>query len=166
MHARLGHADRLEELFKEVGGRAVTGPATEALAGAKEGLWQMRHNPGVAYLRGPMALKNLLLAQGAEAKRVAFLDAYRSPQGGVTLAEAARVAGEAAGVNLYSYVLNNPLRYIDPNGLVTMECLPGGKCYPKEMPPTDRTPPKYPPGSPAKPGEKPKGGECKNQPTI
>jgi YD repeat-containing protein len=95
MHARLGHADRLEELFEEVDGRAVTGPATEALAGAKEGLWQMRHNPGVAYLCGPMALKNLLLAQGADANRVAFLDAYRSPQGGVTLAQVARLADQA-----------------------------------------------------------------------
>ena len=95
MHARLGHADRLEELFEEVGGRAVTGPATEALAGAKEGLWQMRNNPGVAYLCGPMALKNLLLAQGTDANRVAFLDAYRSPQGGVTLAQVARLADKA-----------------------------------------------------------------------
>ena len=84
-----------EDLFEEVGGRALTGPATEALAGAKEGPWQMRNNPGVAYLCGPMALKNLLLAQGAEAQRVAFLDAYRSPQGGVTLAQVARLADKA-----------------------------------------------------------------------
>lgn len=95
MHARLGHADRLAALFEEVGERTVTGPATEALAGAKEGLWQMRNNPGVAYLCGPMALKNLLLAQGADTQRVAFLDAYRSPQGGVTLAQVARLADQA-----------------------------------------------------------------------
>jgi tetratricopeptide (TPR) repeat protein len=38
MHARIGHADRLTELFAEVEGRTVTGPATEALTGAKEGL--------------------------------------------------------------------------------------------------------------------------------
>lgn len=95
MHARLGHADRLAELFNELGDRAVTGPATEALAGARESLWQMRNNPGVAYLCGPMALKNLLLAQGADSKRVSFLDAYRSPQGGVTLAQVARLADQA-----------------------------------------------------------------------
>ena len=95
MHARLGHADRLAELFDEVGERAVTGPATEALAGAREGLWQMRNNPGVAYLCGPMALKNLLLARGTPADKTAFLDAYRSPQGGVTLAEVARLADQA-----------------------------------------------------------------------
>jgi hypothetical protein len=38
MHARLGHADRLAALFDDIGQRAVTGPATEALDGAKEGL--------------------------------------------------------------------------------------------------------------------------------
>ena len=95
MHARLGHADRLAELFDDIGERAVTGPATEALAGAREGLWQMRNNPGVAYLCGPMALKNLLLARGTPADKTAFLDAYRSPQGGVTLAEVARLADQA-----------------------------------------------------------------------
>jgi hypothetical protein len=65
MHARLGHAERLASLLEETNGRHVTGPATEALAGGKEGLWMMQHNPGVAYLCGPMALKSLLLSQGA-----------------------------------------------------------------------------------------------------
>src|ERR1035441_7225460 len=58
MHARLGHADELEALFKDLGGRPVTGPATEAIAGAHQGLWMMRHQPGVAYLCGPMALRS------------------------------------------------------------------------------------------------------------
>jgi RHS repeat-associated protein len=95
MHARLGHAERLEALIKELGSRQVTGPATEALTGAKEGLWMMRHEPGVAYLCGPMALKNLLLSTKAPIKQVHFLDAYRSGPHGVTLAEVAGLADEA-----------------------------------------------------------------------
>lgn len=95
MHARLGHAERLEALLEETRGRHVTGPATEALAGGKEGLWMMQHNPGVAYLCGPMALKSLLLSQGAEPAHVQFLDNYRSGPRGTTLAEVARLAGEA-----------------------------------------------------------------------
>ena len=95
MHARLGHADRLAALLDEVGERPVSGPATEALAGAKEGLWVMRNEPGIAYLCGPMALKNLLLAQGVPVERLAFLDAYRSGPQGVSLTEVARLAGEA-----------------------------------------------------------------------
>jgi len=95
MHARIGHADRLTELFAEVEGRTVTGSATETLTGAKEGLWVMRNNPGVAYLCGPMALKNLLLARGATREQTDFLNAYRSPQGGVSLREVARLADQA-----------------------------------------------------------------------
>jgi YD repeat-containing protein len=95
MHARLGHADRLDALLKEVGERTVTGPATEALTGAKEGLWSMRNDPGVAYLCGPKALKNLLLTRGTDPAQTGFLDAYRSPQGGVTLREVARLADQA-----------------------------------------------------------------------
>src|SRR5579872_17761 len=95
MHARLGHAGRLEALLEETSGRHVTGPATEALAGGKEGLWMMQHNPGVAYLCGPMALKSLLLSQGAAPAQVQFLDNYRSGPRGTTLAEVARLAGEA-----------------------------------------------------------------------
>ena len=55
----------------------------------------MRNEPGVAYLCGPMALKNLLLAQGATASQVQFLDAIRSGKQGVSLQEVARLANQA-----------------------------------------------------------------------
>ena len=35
MHARLGHAEQLKALFQDLGERHVTGPATEAVDGAK-----------------------------------------------------------------------------------------------------------------------------------
>jgi RHS repeat-associated protein len=95
MHARLGHANRLQELFEEIDHRPITGPATETLAGAREGLWTMRNNAGVAYLCGPMALKNLLLSQGYTHNQVEFLDEYRSGPAGVSLAEVARLASQA-----------------------------------------------------------------------
>lgn len=95
MHARLGHADRLEELLDDLGDRELSGSASEALAGAREGLWSMRHNPGIAYLCGPMALKNLLLSQGAREEKVRFLDDYRSGSKGVSLREVARLADRA-----------------------------------------------------------------------
>jgi len=95
MHARLGHADRLAALFQEIGDRPVSGPATESLTGATEGLWTMRNDPGVAYLCGPMALKNLLLSENVSAERVRFLDEYRSSPQGVTLAEVGRLAEQA-----------------------------------------------------------------------
>lgn len=95
MHARIGHAERLTELFAEMGDRAVTGSATEAVAGAREGLWMMEHEPGIAYLCGPMALKNLLLSQGASPKQVQFLSDYRSGIHGVSLTEVGQLAKKA-----------------------------------------------------------------------
>ena len=95
MHARLGHADRLQSLLAEIGERPVTGPATEAIAGAREGLWMMRNEPGVAYLCGPMALKNLLLSQGRAISDVAFLDDVRSGPNGTSLQQVAHLAEQA-----------------------------------------------------------------------
>jgi RHS repeat-associated protein len=95
MHARLGHANELDALFKELGDRHVSGPATEAIAGAREGLVVMRTDPGIAYLCGPMALKNLLLAEHRRMKDIAFLDAVRSGPHGVTLNEVSQLADRA-----------------------------------------------------------------------
>jgi hypothetical protein len=41
MHARLGHAEQIVTILGEIGERKLTGSATEALTGAKEGLWMM-----------------------------------------------------------------------------------------------------------------------------
>lgn len=95
MHARIGHADRLAALFADLGDRQLAGPASEALDGAKQGYWKMLNEPGVAYLCGPMALKNLLLEKGASFEQTSFLNDYRSGPQGVTLAEVAKLAEQA-----------------------------------------------------------------------
>ena len=95
MHARVGHADALEALFKDMGDRAVTGSATELVTGAKEGVWVMRNEPGIAYLCGPKALKNVLLALGGTADSVSFLDDERSGEHGYSLAQVDALADKA-----------------------------------------------------------------------
>lgn len=96
MHARLGHDDDLARLLSEVDGRAMTGPATEAVAGAKEGLWHMRHNPGVAYLCGPAALSNVLEAIAPQqASGQSVLRSYRSGPQGVSLGQVEALAHQA-----------------------------------------------------------------------
>jgi hypothetical protein len=92
MHARVGHADELEALFKDIGDRPLTGPATEAITGAHEGAWEMRHKPGDAYLCGPKALGNTLRALGASPKDAAFVDEARSGAHGFSLQQVARLA--------------------------------------------------------------------------
>jgi RHS repeat-associated protein len=59
LNARVGRFERLEGLFSEIEGREVRGPATEKIAGAKQGLWLMRNNPEKAFRCGPMALDRI-----------------------------------------------------------------------------------------------------------
>lgn len=87
MHARLGHVDELERLFRDVGSRSLTGPATETITGAREGAWTMRNEPGIAYLCGPSALKNLMIARGAGPDAIALLTQQRSGPRGFSLAQ-------------------------------------------------------------------------------
>ncbi|CAJ0744847.1 hypothetical protein R16034_04874 [Ralstonia edaphis] len=92
MHARIGHAERVNALLKEVEGRPLQGAATEAVAGAREGLWLMRNQPGTAYLCGPMAIRSILQFQGADVSRLAKIEAVRSSPHGVTLDTVGKLA--------------------------------------------------------------------------
>ncbi len=56
LNARLGRMERLGQLLAEIEGRDVRGPATEKVAGAREGLWLMQNQPGLAFRCGPYAL--------------------------------------------------------------------------------------------------------------
>jgi len=56
MFARLGRMTELDALLKSVEARAFTGPATERISGAREGLWTMQNQPGIAFCCGPLAL--------------------------------------------------------------------------------------------------------------
>jgi RHS repeat-associated protein len=57
--------------------------------------------------------------------------------------------GLRGGINTYAYVYSNPMRYIDPDGLIP-QCVPGAACYRTQLPPTDKLPaplpkdPRYP----------------------
>ncbi|WP_343997072.1 cysteine peptidase family C39 domain-containing protein, partial [Ideonella azotifigens] len=98
--ARLGHAERLKELLAAVEGRQLIGPATELVAGARQGLWMMDNNPGVAYLCGPNALRRLALLNPANAgspgkPEMKLLERYQSGPQGVTLGQVAELAKAA-----------------------------------------------------------------------
>ena len=95
MHARIGHADDVAALLKQVETRPVSGSASEFVDGAREGLWMMRNDPGVAYLCGPMALKNLLINQSAPTQQFQFLEKIRSGPTGFTLAQVDKFANQA-----------------------------------------------------------------------
>jgi RHS repeat-associated protein len=92
MHARLGHAKELEALFADLGERSVSGPATEMITGAREGLWMFQNDPGQSYLCGPMALKSLLTVLKADAGKIKQVEAARSGEHGFSLAQVGQLA--------------------------------------------------------------------------
>lgn len=108
MHARLGHVDALGKLLAEIGDRPLYGSASEAVAGAREGLWRMRNDYGVAYRCGPAALTSIVEAarQGIGATTpviskvsdhsLSSLRSYPSGPQGVSMDEVVALADEAA----------------------------------------------------------------------
>lgn len=92
MHARLGHAPEIERLLTDLGERKLAGGASEAVVGAREGLWVMKNNPGIAYLCGPMALKSLLQLGKPSSDMMSAINEIRSGDRGVSLAELQRYA--------------------------------------------------------------------------
>src|SRR4029077_11649423 len=68
--AGLGHVEQLASLLEEIGDWPVHGPATETLQVSREMLWAMRTDPRPMFLRGPQALKALMLFRGAAPEQV------------------------------------------------------------------------------------------------
>jgi RHS repeat-associated protein len=95
MHARVGHAEELEALFKDIGNRPIGGPATALLQGAREGLSDFHNRPDISYLCGPQALKNVLIALKASKKQIQVADAARSGRHGFTLTQLSALADKA-----------------------------------------------------------------------
>jgi YD repeat-containing protein len=92
LYASLGHTEQLSTLFDEIGDRAVTGSATEAIQVAREQLALVEKDPRHLFICGPVALRALMLAKGAAAEQVDFLQWYRAGRDGTNLAEVARLA--------------------------------------------------------------------------
>lgn len=92
MQARLGHAEPIAALLKQLKGRHLVGIAAAWTAGARQGLAEMRTDPGIAYLCGPMAVKNVLLALHPHSPKAAILEAFRSGPHGVDFATVAKLA--------------------------------------------------------------------------
>jgi len=95
LQASLGHFDRVSAIFADLGDRAVTGPATEAVQVASEEAFIATKDPAHLFLCGPRALMSLLLARGANAGQVSFLEWYRAGPNGTSLAEVAGLADKS-----------------------------------------------------------------------
>ena len=96
MHARLGHSEEVKALLAEVDGRPILGSASEAVQGAREGLWLMENEPGVAYLCGPSALRSVFeLDRSGGRDKLDLLASARSGLKGFHLTDVGALARQA-----------------------------------------------------------------------
>jgi YD repeat-containing protein len=92
MNARLGRMGRLEALFAETADRDVRGPATEKLAGARQGLGLMQNRPEDAFRCGPMALDRILVATNRRTVGNTKIPESRSTKQGMSLTQVSELA--------------------------------------------------------------------------
>lgn len=95
MHARIGHADRLEALFNGLGSRTIGAAGATLTQGAREGIAVMRNRPEIAYLCGPKALGNVLTMGKFTPAQLATVEAAKSGPQGFSLTQLSALATQA-----------------------------------------------------------------------
>ncbi len=112
MYARLGRMTELEALLKSVEGRTFVGAATEKIAGAREGLWNMQNKPEISFKCGPYALQRILLSDqrlltSSPTNAMMEIANAASTQKGLSLPQVAELS-KKVGLN-YQMAFRNPL---------------------------------------------------------
>ncbi|QIF02262.1 RHS repeat-associated core domain-containing protein [Roseimicrobium sp. ORNL1] len=101
MLARVGRMEELESLLKEVESRSFRGNALIQIDRAREGLWNMKNRPGIAFRCGPYAL-NLIYVQKYSKAKEGFLDdkEVASPREGFSLTRLREFAEAKLGMTM------------------------------------------------------------------
>src|SRR6185312_7963656 len=94
MHARLGQMMELQALLYSVEGRTFSGPATERIAGAREGLWNMENRPEIAFRCGPLALHRIKVSLDPTNPGTALIHACASTEKGFSLLQIEELSRE------------------------------------------------------------------------
>lgn len=94
LNARLGRYERLQPLFAELDAahRTLHGAAQDKLAGARQGLWMMDHQPDRSFRCGPMALTSLQRAQDPHAALDPRVFDAASTRKGIALSQVAALS--------------------------------------------------------------------------
>jgi len=90
--ARLGRVDELRSLFSQLGSRAVSGPATEAIQVAREQLTLATSDPRHLFNCGPLALRAMMLVGEIDPEKLTSLQFYNAGTDGTNLAELSDLA--------------------------------------------------------------------------
>jgi ABC-type bacteriocin/lantibiotic exporter with double-glycine peptidase domain len=84
----------LRALLKSVEGRVFSGPATEKIVGAREGLWNMQTRPAIAFRCGALALYRIKLIMNPKNPGTDLIHASESTQNGLSRNQVEELAHE------------------------------------------------------------------------
>lgn len=93
LYARLGRFEDLGILLREIEGRPVSGPATEKIRMAAEGLESMTRFPEHSYKCGPFALRSIRDFLNLQPATHPLIDQKESTPEGISMAELQTLAG-------------------------------------------------------------------------
>lgn len=107
LYSRLGRMVELEALLHSVENRVFLGGATERINLAREALSMMRHQPGISFRCGPLALRSIQLAQDPATPLHDLIRDAASTQEGFSLAQVEELSRKV-GLN-YQMAFRVPL---------------------------------------------------------
>jgi hypothetical protein len=114
MYARLGRIIELGALLKSVEERAFSGPATERIVGAREGLWNMQTRPEISFRCGPLALHRIKLSIDPDSPGTDLVHAAESTQQGFSLLQLAELS-QKLGLNFQMAFRGNGAAFVVPS---------------------------------------------------
>lgn len=106
MYCKLGREVELQKLFEETSNQPLTGPATQMIHAAGQGLWLMQNQPKTSYRCGPLALDLILNHENPSKSLNTAILASQSTTNGYSLAQLPRLSWDA-GMN-YKPIFRNP----------------------------------------------------------
>jgi len=106
MYARLGRMGALKSLLDSIQNRNIIGSATQRISGARQGLWNMEHRPGVSFKCGPFALDRILAYEDPMKADNPFIRDAQSTTNGCSLDQVAELSRKV-GLN-YQMAYRSP----------------------------------------------------------
>jgi RHS repeat-associated protein len=98
MYARLGRMGELSALLTSIEGRVLRGPGAEKVAGARQGLWTMQHQPEISFRCGPLALDRIIAYQNPGKGGQLLIQNSSSTTNGFSLSQVALLS-QQVGLN-------------------------------------------------------------------
>ena len=92
LYARLGQVTKLHNLLKSINGRSLCGHATEKIACAQEGLWNMINRPEMSFRCGSLALHSINHSIHPKNSQSNIIDATKSTELGISLHQLSKIS--------------------------------------------------------------------------